>query len=113
VINHSNIDKLNSEEPDGENYLGVIGGEWARVVVQTTHLGGNIDAKGWDTRNRTMENVEFAEYENSGPGSVSEEGSRVNGSVQLDEPSTVQSVLGWWYDEWWVDSDYFGSVGNP
>ena len=61
MINHSNIDKLNSEEPDGENYLGVIGGEWARVVVQTTHLGGNIDAKGWDTRNRTMENVEFAE----------------------------------------------------
>jgi hypothetical protein len=54
-----------------------------------------------------IENVTFAEYGNSGPGSVLKEGPRADFSEELNEPIAIETVLGdAWADEWWVDLNF-------
>lgn len=113
VINDSSVASLDSSLAAAQNYLGAAGGAYSRVVVQTTSLGSDINAAGWEFGNESPADVLFGEYENTGEGSISAAGARVSGSQQVAEPETVAGVLGDWYTAWWVDETYFGSKGNP
>ncbi|RHZ64300.1 uncharacterized protein CDV56_108630 [Aspergillus thermomutatus] len=110
VISRSTVSAINDTIPAGISYLGRPWRDYARVVFQETYLGNNIAAAGWSTWSTSTPNtdhVTFAEYENYGPGSVSQEGPRANFSQQLTAPISVRSILGETFeDEWWVDTDY-------
>ena len=112
VINNSIIAGINSSIPAGENYLGRPWESFARVVFQNSYLSDIIKPAGWSVWSTNpgesnIGNVTFAEYNNTGPGSVLQEGPRANFSEQLDAPVTIESILGDAYvDEWWVDVTY-------
>ncbi|GIK04520.1 hypothetical protein Aspvir_008603 [Aspergillus viridinutans] len=110
VISRSNVSAINDTIPAGISYLGRPWRNYARVVFQETYLGNNIAAAGWSQWSKSTPNtdhVTFAEYENYGPGSVSQEGPRANYSQQLTAPVSIRSILGDNFeDEWWVDADY-------
>ncbi|GIC91863.1 uncharacterized protein Aud_008317 [Aspergillus udagawae] len=110
VISRSNVSAINDTIPAGISYLGRPWRDHARVVFQETYLGNNIAAAGWSkwsTSTPNTDHVTFAEYENYGPGAVSQEGPRANFSQQLTAPIAIRSILGDHFeDEWWVDADY-------
>jgi pectin methylesterase-like acyl-CoA thioesterase len=112
VISNSNVHGINStvEAKTGINYLGRPWGAWARVVFQYTYLSDVINPAGWsiwDVGDERISNVVFAEFGNSGPGSVLKEGPRANFSTQLKQPVTRDQVFGdGWETGWWVDMSY-------
>ncbi|MCJ1329519.1 hypothetical protein MMC10_006199 [Thelotrema lepadinum] len=114
VISNSTVAGINAtfeEDGAGSNYLGRPWGVFARVVFQYTDLSGVINPAGWSVWNpppqERISNVTFAEYGNTGAGSVVSEGPRANFSEQLGGPVSREEVLGEGYEgEWWVDMSY-------
>jgi len=112
VINNSSIRGVNAsvEAEAGINYLGRPWRNFSRVTVQSTYLSDVVNPAGWSIWNGGDEqtsNVTYEEYANYGPGSFPTEGPRANFSVQIDQPRTIDFILGEGYrDEWWVDTSY-------
>jgi len=110
VINNSTIQGINSSIAVGENYLGRPWMDWARVVVQNTEMSDVIDPAGWSIWNvgePNTDHVTFAEFGNTGAGSILDEGPRANFSEQLSNPVTIQSILGDDFEsQFWVDTSY-------
>lgn len=64
VISNSNIANLNDSIKTKHNYLGRPWRSFARVVFQTSYLGNNIKAAGWEQWSKSApqtDNVTFAE----------------------------------------------------
>ena len=59
----------------------------------------------WQAGNPQMEDVDFAEYGNTGAGSV---GKRANFSTSLGAPISIATILGGDYASW-VDTSYLSS----
>ncbi|EEA21242.1 hypothetical protein TMatcc_009352 [Talaromyces marneffei ATCC 18224] len=110
VINRSNVSAINNTIPAGVNYLGRPWGSFARVVFQETYLGNIIAPPGWSqwsTSTPNIGNVTLAEFNNYGPGSALQQGSRAKFSEQLTQPISIRSILGEHFEnEWWVDTAY-------
>ena len=113
MISRSNVSGINDTIPAGSAYLGRPWHAFARVVFQQTYLGKVIAPAGWkqwSTATPNTDNITFAEYNNYGPGSSSQEGPRANFSTQLTAPISIRSILGDNFkNEWWVDTTYLDS----
>ncbi|KAH8904475.1 family 8 carbohydrate esterase [Coniochaeta sp. PMI_546] len=82
---------------DGAYYLGRPWSMYAKVVFQRSALSAVINPAGWHIWNvgdERTSNVTFAEFGNTGAGSV---GPRANFSTALSKPVKIQSVLGCGY----------------
>jgi len=85
---------------------------FARVVFQETSISDVISPAGWSIWNvgePNTQNVTFAEFNNTGPGSIEATGlaARANFSEQLSAPIAIETVLGENFaSEWWVDVSY-------
>ncbi|EPE30112.1 Pectin lyase-like protein [Glarea lozoyensis ATCC 20868] len=113
VINNSTVAGIDSSIPAGSNALGRPWKAFARVVFQYTYLTDVIAKEGWKPwstvpGSENTVNSTLAEYNNTGPGSVSGgSGPRAAFGLQLDAPITPETVLGDnWKGEWYVDADY-------
>lgn len=110
VITNSTVKGVDSSVSAGVNYLGRPWEEYARVVFQYTSLSNVINAAGWSTWSAgepNTQDVTFAEYKNTGPGSYPTEGPRASFSEQLKAPIKIESVLGSGYEQAvWVDTSY-------
>ncbi|KAH8801991.1 pectin lyase fold/virulence factor, partial [Flagelloscypha sp. PMI_526] len=99
VINKSSITGT------GTQYLGRPWGAYARVIVQNTALGSQIQAAGWsiwNTGDERTDHVTFAEYGNTGSGAS---GTRASFSSKLSSPIAITTVLGSSYTSW-VDTSF-------
>ncbi|KAA8572598.1 hypothetical protein EYC84_003200 [Monilinia fructicola] len=107
VINNSNIDRLNSSIPAGQNTLGRPWRDYARAVFQNSYLGDNIKAAGWEqwsTSTANTDHVTFGEYNNYGPGAS---GTRASFSTKLSSAIDITTVLGADYTrEFYYDASY-------
>ncbi|KAI0332013.1 pectin lyase-like protein [Cubamyces sp. BRFM 1775] len=75
----------------GKAFLGRPWGDYARVVFQKCTLGANVPPAGWSVWNTETDHVTFAEYGNTGPGSL---GTRASFSTKLAAPISINTVLG-------------------
>lgn len=113
VINNSNVQAINDTVAVGTGYLGRPWESFARVVFQNTYLSDIINPAGWRVWSTSVggatniQNVTFGEYNNTGPGSVLDEGPRANFSEIISAPIAIESILGENFRaEWWVDTNY-------
>lgn len=108
MINNSSVAAADGATvSDGSIYLGRPWGDYARVAFQNTDLSAIVNSEGWriwnDGDERT-DNVSFAEYANTGDGSM---GTRASFSGELSEPLAISEVLGSdWESAYWVDASY-------
>ncbi|KAJ7600544.1 carbohydrate esterase family 8 protein [Mycena floridula] len=110
VINESKIVASASATTSltGKIFLGRPWTEWAQVVFSNTWMDSSIAQAGWEiwsTATPNIDRVLFAEFNNSGPGSV---GPRAPFATALNSSVgyTIGDVLG---DTWasWVDQEFF------
>ncbi|ETI31471.1 hypothetical protein F441_21443 [Phytophthora nicotianae CJ01A1] len=106
VFNKAHVFGLN-ESMNGTAHLGRPWGEYARVVFQNSELGDVVNLEGWtpwDDKTST-DNVYFKEFNNNGPGAVTDK--RVAYSGQLDAAVDITEILGDDYElQWWVDTKF-------
>lgn len=93
---------------NGKVFLGRPWTQWARVVYLNTYMDVVVNSAGWEIWSNSTPNTDgvfFAEFNNSGPGSI---GPRASFATILDsqEGYTVADVLG---SAWasWVDQAYY------
>lgn len=113
VINNSTVAGIDSSIADGSSALGRPWRAWSRTVFQNTFLTKVIQPLGYTVWNAPpadpqTQHVFYAEYNNTGPGSVGAgAGPRSNFTQQLDAPIAPETVLGpTWQSEWYVDASY-------
>lgn len=106
VINKSTVSAASGNSvSSGAYYLGRPWRNYARVVFQSTSMTNVINAAGWaswSSSDPRTDNVEFAEYGNSGAGAS---GTRASFSKKLSAAVSISTVLGSDYKSW-VDSTY-------
>ncbi|KAI6778678.1 uncharacterized protein J7T54_007619 [Emericellopsis cladophorae] len=110
VFDQSTISAAEGDNvPDGAYYLGRPWRPYSRVVFQNTDMSEVINADGWhDWNGASPDNVEYAEYGNTGPGAA---GPRVSWADQLDAPVTIGEVLGAYKCAGWFDASYYAGQG--
>lgn len=107
VINNSSVAAASGASvASGAIYLGRPWRNYARVVFQETTLSDVVNSAGWkvwsDSDTRT-DNVDFAEYDNSGDGASTS--GRASFSSQLSSPVSIGDVLGSDYADW-IDTSF-------
>ncbi|KAH7025592.1 carbohydrate esterase family 8 protein [Macrophomina phaseolina] len=108
VINNSTVAAADGATvKSGGIYLGRPWRNYARVVFQETSLSNIINSAGWvqwGSSDPRTDNVNFAEYKNSGAGASTS--GRASFSKQLSSPVSISEVLGSNYADW-IDTSYF------
>ncbi|KAF2137758.1 carbohydrate esterase family 8 protein [Aplosporella prunicola CBS 121167] len=106
VINNSDVATADGASvKEGAYYLGRPWQQYARVVFQNTALSDVINSEGWHTWNTNddrTDNVEFAEFKNTGKG-ASTSGRKF--AKQLTAAVSMETVLGDDYTSW-VDKNF-------
>lgn len=97
--------------PDGAYWLGRPWKPYSRVVFQSTSMSSVINVAGWrdwSSNDAPPSTVFYAEYANSGAGSVP--ASRPSTVTILSSPIAIEEVLGSSYaGEAYFDQDYFSA----
>lgn len=81
--------------------------QYSRVVWQRSEIGDVVNPEGWSRWDavQSVENVEYGEYKNRGPGANIDQ--RVSWSEQLRKEIRIDDVLGKGYEkETWVDKEF-------
>ncbi|CAL5867026.1 uncharacterized protein PFLUO_LOCUS1238 [Penicillium psychrofluorescens] len=106
VINNSSVDAASDKTvTSGSYYLGRPLSDFSRVVFQDTYMSEVVNSAGWSEWTKAKPNtqdVDFGEYDNSGPGSL---GSRASFSKKLSSALAVGDIINDGYQSW-VDVSY-------
>jgi pectinesterase len=106
VINNSSIEEASGNSvTSGSYYLGRPLSDFARVAFQDTYMSDVVNGAGWSEWSKAKPNtqdVDFAEYDNSGPGS---KGTRASFSKKLNSPIAIGDIIDDGYKSW-VDLSY-------
>ncbi|OWY90100.1 Pectin methylesterase, partial [Phytophthora megakarya] len=92
---------------NGSAYLGRPWRPYARVVWQNSNLSDVINSDGWQKWNgdNNTENVEFKEFNNTGPGAATDR--RVPFSSVRKEAVDITDILGDDYEsQWYIDASF-------
>lgn len=117
VVSQSTVDSIDYDTvPAGSTFLGRPWRAFARAVFQNTYLGDVVNATGWKQWSDSKPNIAnatFAEFNNTGPGSIAEVGidARANFTQQFDSAMSAAAILGDGFaDEFWVDEMYMTTL---
>ncbi|KAG9237711.1 BcPME1, pectin methyl esterase 1 [Amylocarpus encephaloides] len=106
VINNSTVDGIDSTIAKASTFLGRPWRAFARVVFQHSYIGAIVKPAGWSvwssTETRTS-NVEFGEFNNTGPGAS---GPRASFGKRLGKGVGFAEVIGNSGGQWWIDASY-------
>ncbi|KAL4877366.1 pectin lyase fold/virulence factor [Aspergillus karnatakaensis] len=109
VINNSQITAAEGVDVrEGSVFLGRPWRDHARTVFQNSELEDIVHSEGWNPWDKApnFENIFYAEYGNSGPGSDTSD--RVEWSYQLEEAVDIDEVVVGW--EQFVDLEYWNGA---
>jgi pectinesterase len=93
LFNNCQVAAAPGEQPPvGRYYLGRPWRSFARVVFQSTEMSDVVNPAGWTVwwAGDSPDDLEFGEYNNSGPGSV---GPRASFTQRLAAPVEIGTVL--------------------